>query len=117
MLIDAEYIFRQGSALLSTRFYTWIHIGDDLANDIGASAKAGAYAIWADLAEEYTQTASTRTSMSDQPAWSTATREELEQRKVMNDEARKLLSARISRLSDIPGIIKSMSLSSPKHLL
>ena len=42
--------------------FIWIHVGDDLANDVGASAQAGAYAIWADLDSEYDQSASKRTS-------------------------------------------------------
>ena len=41
--------------------FNWFHIGDDLANDVGASSKCGALAIWVDLNHEaYNQSASKR---------------------------------------------------------
>ena len=74
----------------------WIHVGDDLANDVGGSAKCGAYAVWVDLEDDYNQTASKRDANAKQPAWSTATKEELEKRKLMNEQAQKYISATVS---------------------
>jgi FMN phosphatase YigB (HAD superfamily) len=87
----------------------WIHVGDDLANDVGASAKSGARAIWVDLDDEYNQTASKRDPNAAQPAWSTATKEELEIRKEMNTRAQKYVSARVTKLADLPGAIRSIT--------
>eukprot|EP01083_Nonionella_stella_P138367 421053_1 len=70
----------------------WIHVGDDLANDVGASAQCGALAIWADLnEEEYSQSANSKSKSNSndsdgkkkqeaQPFYSTATKEEIERR-------------------------------------
>lgn len=93
--------------------YIWIHVGDDLANDVGASAQAGAFAIWADLDAEYAQTASKRTtgaSFQNQPAWSTATPKELNERKKLDEAAKQQVSATIRRLIDIPSTVKGISL-------
>lgn len=90
----------------------WIHVGDDLANDVGASTKAGAFAIWADLDSEYAQTASKRTtdlSFQNQPSWSTATPNELNERKKLNEAAKTQVSATIRRLADIPSAVKWIS--------
>ena len=118
----------------------WVHVGDDLANDVGASAKCGALAVWADLnEEEYNQSASKRfpketskkekdennnndmnsgiksettngnaAEVPNQPFWSTATKEEIEKRKKLNDASMKFVSARIERLSDLPDTIQDM---------
>ena len=104
----------------------WIHVGDDLANDVGASAKCGAFAIWADLNDdEYNQSASKRfqdqtkkssintatntsSSSSTQPFWSTATKDELDKRKKLNDESMSFVSAKIEKLSDLQSTIESI---------
>lgn len=92
----------------------WFHIGDDLANDVGASAACGARAIWADLLEEYGQTASKRVSVdpSKQPSWSTASKEELQNRRILGETARSSISARIERLSDLPDAVLKTLLQS-----
>lgn len=90
--------------------FIWIHVGDDLANDVGASAQAGAYAIWADLDVEYDQSASKRTSSEQhQPSWSTATPSELNERRKLNEMATKHISATIRRLADIPPTVKRIT--------
>mmetsp|Transcript_21889 Transcript_21889/g.46018 ORF Transcript_21889/g.46018 Transcript_21889/m.46018 type:complete len:336 (-) Transcript_21889:226-1233(-) len=89
----------------------WIHIGDDLANDVGASAKCGAKAIWVDLEEEYNQSASGRNPSKPQPAWSTATKEELEKRIIMNEKAQKYVSERVTTLEMIPLAVESITKS------
>mmetsp|Transcript_26950 Transcript_26950/g.39906 ORF Transcript_26950/g.39906 Transcript_26950/m.39906 type:complete len:342 (-) Transcript_26950:239-1264(-) len=87
----------------------WIHVGDDLANDVGASAKSGACAVWVDLDDEYNQTASKRDPNAAQPAWSTATKEELEKRMELNKRAQKYVSARVTKLADLPEAIRSIT--------
>jgi putative hydrolase of the HAD superfamily len=111
----------------------WFHIGDDLANDVGASAKSGAYSIWADLDEElYSQSASKRFSKRNsttsqegdtikqvtnnddksnaQPFWSTATKEEIEKREQLNNESMMYVAARIDNLSELPNTINDISI-------
>lgn len=67
----------------------WVHVGDCLANDVGASASVGAYAVW----------------FSDQPMkqldsstlkWSTATSSEQDARKLKEEEGREKVAVRIS---------------------
>ncbi len=111
----------------------WIHIGDDLANDVGASSQCGAYAIWVDLNDdEYNQSATKRfdigkkessaakndnmnkkeggqeEAQAQQPFWSTATKEEIEKRKKLNEESMQYVSARIETLSSLPSAIESL---------
>jgi len=88
----------------------WVHIGDDLANDVGASAKCGAKAIWVDLDDdEYDQSASSRDPSKPQPAWSTATKEELEKRIRMNEKAQEYVSERVTTLTMIPLAVESIT--------
>jgi len=77
----------------------WVHVGDDLANDVGASASCGAKAVW--LIEE---------SLEDEtgevvPSWSTATNEELEKRAKLDEMARQYVSAKIDKLDELPSVI------------
>jgi len=74
-------------------------VGDDLANDVGASASCGAKAVW--LIEE---------SLEDEtgevvPSWSTATNEELEKRAKLDEMARQYVSAKIDKLDELPSVI------------
>ncbi|KAL3774080.1 hypothetical protein ACHAW5_009542 [Stephanodiscus triporus] len=63
----------------------WIHVGDDLAYDVGGSASCGARTIL-DLDNEYGQTAKARFSPDAcMPSWSTAPMEEIIHRRLMND--------------------------------
>lgn len=84
----------------------WIHIGDDLAYDVGGSASCGAKTILLDLAEEYGQSAKLRFGENPViPSWSTASAEELANRKAMNEAAEKLVDKRVTRLSMLPDAI------------
>lgn len=71
----------------------WIHVGDDLAYDVGGSAPCGAKAIYCELDEtRYGQTARQRfddLSRASQPSWSTNSMKELYNRKRLNDLAKK----------------------------
>ena len=73
----------------------WIHVGDDLANDVGAAAVSGAKSIWLSAEEED----------SELPSWSTATKEEMEKRKQLNDSALEHVSAKISSLNELEAAV------------
>lgn len=78
--------------------FNWIHVGDDLSNDVGASAAVGAKTIWVKMEEED----------AGLPSWSTATPEELRRREAMDEEAREFVGARIGSLEELPGAIAAL---------
>lgn len=88
----------------------WIHVGDDLAYDVGGAAQSGAKTIWLELDRpKYSQTARFRFDRNTpQPAWSTTTRQELEKRKVMNELALKRVDASIHFISRLPEAIQDI---------
>eukprot|EP00986_Skeletonema_menzelii_P003787 scaffold1212_cov149-Skeletonema_menzelii.AAC.5 len=73
----------------------WIHVGDDLANDVGAAAMTGAKSIWLSTEEEETEL----------PSWSTATKEEMDRRAKLNDSAKKHVSSKISCLNELESAV------------
>ena len=78
----------------------WIHVGDDLAYDVGGSASCGARTILLDLDDEYGQTAKLRFGPDAlMPSWSTNPPEEIVRRRAMNDAAESMVNKRVSRLS------------------
>jgi FMN phosphatase YigB (HAD superfamily) len=85
----------------------WIHVGDDLAYDVGGSASCGARTVLLDLDEEYGQTAKVRFSGTStmMPSWNTASEEELANRNAMNEAAECMVDKRVSRLSMLPDAI------------
>eukprot|EP00569_Conticribra_weissflogii_P007064 CAMPEP_0171341528 /NCGR_PEP_ID=MMETSP0878-20121228/10571_1 /TAXON_ID=67004 /ORGANISM="Thalassiosira weissflogii, Strain CCMP1336" /LENGTH=415 /DNA_ID=CAMNT_0011843807 /DNA_START=147 /DNA_END=1394 /DNA_ORIENTATION=+ len=86
----------------------WIHIGDDLAYDVGGSASCGAKTILLDLDEDYGQTAKLRFlegGNAVNPSWNTASKEEIANRKAMNDAAEVMVDKRVSRLTMLPDAI------------
>lgn len=86
----------------------WIHIGDDLAYDVGGSASCGAKTILLDLDEDYGQTAKLRFlegGRAVNPSWNTASKEEIANRKAMNDAAEAMVDKRVSRLTMLPDAI------------
>mmetsp|Transcript_28787 Transcript_28787/g.45330 ORF Transcript_28787/g.45330 Transcript_28787/m.45330 type:complete len:423 (-) Transcript_28787:67-1335(-) len=87
----------------------WVHIGDDLAYDVGGSASCGANTILLDLDEEYNQSAKLRfPPYNNIPAWNTASNNEIAHRKAMNDEAESMVDKRVSRLSMLPDAINEI---------
>ena len=81
----------------------WIHVGDDLAFDVGGSAACGAKTILVELPKSLGQTAPFRFDMQiQQPAWSTTTRAELESRIRMNEAARDLVTIEINSMERLP---------------
>jgi len=76
--------------------FNWIHVGDDLANDVGASAACGAKAVWFKMEDE---------DDDEIPLWSTATKEEREKREALDQMAKKHVSASICSLKELPDAI------------
>lgn len=88
----------------------WIHVGDDLAYDVGGAAQSGAKTIWLELdRQKYQQSARQRFDPNaPQPHWSTSTRQELEKRRVMNELALKRVDARVHFISRLPEAIQEI---------
>ena len=81
----------------------WIHVGDDLAFDVGGSAACGAKTILVDLPMSAGQTARFRfDSTREQPAWSITSKSELEKRVSMNEAAKKLVNVEINTMERLP---------------
>lgn len=81
----------------------WIHVGDDLAFDVGGSAACGAKTILVELPKSAGQTAPFRFDTSiKQPAWSTTSRSELEARIRMNEAARDKVNVEINTMERLP---------------
>ena len=87
----------------------WLHVGDDLANDVGASAACGAKSIWFTMEDDdEEEEESGGEGQQQQPMWSTATKEELEKRAAMDDLAREHVSAKICSLKELPDAIANI---------
>lgn len=89
----------------------WIHVGDDLALDVGGSATVGAKTILAELDDKhYGQTARHRFDQDEtkQPDWSSTPMKELEKRKVMNEEARGMVDQKVAFITHIPEAINNI---------
>lgn len=81
----------------------WIHVGDDLAFDVGGSATCGASTILVELPKSLGQTAPFRFDTSiEQPSWSTTSKAELEGRIRMNEAAREMVNIEINTLERLP---------------
>lgn len=105
---------RRSGETVDTSEQCWIHVGDDLANDVGASAKCGAKAIWVDLEdEEYNPTTNAPEKDSSQPqsTYSTATKEEMEKRKLLDEQAQQYVSKRVTTLEMLPSGIEEITQS------
>lgn len=87
--------------------WCWIHVGDDLAYDVGGAATTGAKTVLAEYAEEYGQTARLRVE-GKQPAWSTETEEQLASHRKMSMNAMTKVDAKITHLSQLPEMINEL---------
>jgi len=104
----SEIAHDRGLQVMDSDEMAWIHIGDDLAYDVGGSSSCGADTILLDLDKEYGQTAKSRFfwgSETAMPSWNTASDEEISNRKAMNDAAEMLVDKRVSRVTQIPEAI------------
>ena len=93
--------------------YAWIHVGDDLALDVGGAATCGAKTILAELADkQYHQSARhifDNLDNSDKlPEWSTTPQKELRRRSLMNKAAESLVDKKVAFLSHIPEAINNI---------
>uniref|UniRef100_A0A7S2MZP4 Uncharacterized protein n=1 Tax=Helicotheca tamesis TaxID=374047 RepID=A0A7S2MZP4_9STRA len=87
----------------------WIHVGDDLAYDVGGSHACGAKTILAELADKYEQTARHRFSgKSKLPSWSMNSKIELRNRKKMNDAAEGNVDKTVSYITALPEAINEI---------
>jgi hypothetical protein len=87
----------------------WIHVGDDLAYDVGGAALSGAKTIYVELADQYGQTARHRfDDIPNQPAWSTTMQSELYARKKMNEAASDFVDCRVNFLTRLPEAISEI---------
>lgn len=87
----------------------WIHVGDDLAYDVGGAANSGAKTILVELADKYEQTARLRFEPDyPQPRWSTSLSDELEKRRVMNKAAEEKIDQKIAFFSQFPQAVKNI---------
>lgn len=87
----------------------WIHVGDDLAYDVGGSAQCGAKTVLVELADKYGQTARHRFDASRQrPEWSVSSEEELKARAVMNEAAREFVDERLEYWHLLPEVINKI---------
>lgn len=90
--------------------HVWVHVGDCLANDVGASAKMGAYAVWVDLddlKEEWT-TRTTEGKGQPNPTWSTAPETVVHARQKLANKSRGFVSAKITTLTQLPTVIDTI---------
>lgn len=92
----------------SDETHIWCHVGDCLANDVGASAASGAYAIWYGPAD--VNSSSMQVSQGDNTGflYSTASGAENEKRAFLKETAKDLVAVRIYRLLDLPGAIEQL---------
>ena len=81
----------------------WCHVGDCLANDVGASAAVGAHAVWLDADNVASSVASPNNE--NCPKWSTASRADRQERSQLASQAREKVAVRISTLSELPDAI------------
>lgn len=81
----------------------WIHVGDDLAFDVGGSSECGAKTVLVTLPKSMGQTAPFRFDTSiEQPAWATTSKAELESRILMNEAARDKVNVEINTMERLP---------------
>lgn len=78
----------------------WCHVGDCLANDVGASVDCGAYGVWMEANHE-----DVTSSNDKQPVWSTASKRTMRNRERLKRAAKEKVSAKIAHLSELPSAI------------
>ena len=86
----------------------WCHVGDCLANDVGASADCGAKTIWMCLEDNPDSAAARLTDARNTPKWSTATAEEIENRALQVQQGRAKVGATITSLAELPDAISKI---------
>lgn len=82
----------------------WCHVGDCLANDVGASADCGAYGVWMESDHEDVSAAGD----AKQPVWSTASKRTMRNRERLKRSAKNKVSAKITNLAELPSAIDAL---------
>mmetsp|Transcript_2147 Transcript_2147/g.2970 ORF Transcript_2147/g.2970 Transcript_2147/m.2970 type:complete len:439 (-) Transcript_2147:193-1509(-) len=90
--------------------YAWCHVGDCLANDVGASASRGAFAVWYAPNDHDNDD---QQQPQEQPSWSTATQQDSETRAALVQQAKDQnhVGAKISNLAELPNALRQLLLS------
>ena len=92
--------------------HIWCHVGDCLANDVGASASVGAKAVWfcEDPQDDMDSVASRISSASNHstPKWSTASSADRDARARLSQKAKEKIAVRISCLSELPDALSEL---------
>ena len=83
----------------------WIHVGDDLAYDVGGAAACGARTILMELADKYEQSERLRAPKRNRPIWDLMSKAEIEQREKMNKVAEDQVTARVAFVNRLPDTI------------
>jgi FMN phosphatase YigB (HAD superfamily) len=81
----------------------WCHVGDCLANDVGASASCGAYAVWM-----YTEASLLLATGSKVPVWSTATDSDIQKRAELSNQGKEKVAVRISSLLELVNAVDEL---------
>jgi FMN phosphatase YigB (HAD superfamily) len=87
--------------------WCWVHVGDDLAYDVGGSATIGAKTVLVELSKEYGQTARSRVD-GERPPWATESIAQTKAHQKMSLNALEKVDARISKLSELPEVINEL---------
>lgn len=74
----------------------WVHVGDCLANDVGASASCGALAVWLER------------PIDGVAEWSTATTKDILERRKQQDAAQEKIAVKIQELLELPAAIEDL---------
>jgi len=94
-------IYHSSDKCIDPTNYIWIHVGDCLGNDVGASADCGAYAVWVSGPQD-----DESSSVDDgKQKWSTATPGELQVRAELAQAAKKKASATIRTVAELPNAV------------
>ena len=80
----------------------WVHVGDCLVNDVSASKAAGARTIWL-------QSSETMSAERDQFVFSTASEQEVEERKKRGANAMQHIDATIASLRSLPAAVDELA--------
>jgi FMN phosphatase YigB (HAD superfamily) len=87
--------------------WCWVHVGDDLAYDVGGSATNGAKTVLVELSPKYGQTARLRVE-GQRPPWATESMAQTAAHQKMSLNAMDKVDARISSLSELPEVINEL---------
>jgi FMN phosphatase YigB (HAD superfamily) len=115
-----EYSFEKYKQHRASQFdaeKAWLHVGDCLANDVSASADCGAKAIWMCLEDDDDSAASRLIDTKKIPEWSTAPKEEIEQRAKQIEEGKTKVTAKITNLSELPAAVASILLGATSNVV